>query len=202
MIAAKSGFIYAYAMNIKHSIPNWLTYARAAVVPIVVGTFYLPGDIGMQLTAFLFWLAAITDWLDGYLARLWNVQSAVGRFLDPIADKLLVVTCLVLLVGAGRAAIIPAIAIILREILVSGLREFLAEIQVKVHVTTLAKYKTAVQMLAIILLLLGDAGPDWLHTNISGQTLLWMAAMLTLYTGFAYMKHGWLHMREMDAKGE
>lgn len=154
----------------------------------------------MQLTALIFWLAALTDWLDGYLARKWEVQSAVGKFLDPIADKLLVVTCLVLLVSADRAAIIPALAIILREILVSGLREFLAEIQVKVHVTTLAKYKTAAQMLAIILLLLGTAGPWWLYAEISGQVLLWISAALTLYTGFAYMKHGWLHMRQMDEK--
>lgn len=201
-IDAGQRFIYVHCMSIKHSIPNWLTYGRTLAVPVVIGTFYIPGDLGMQLTAVLFFLASLTDWLDGYLARLWHVQSAVGKFLDPIADKLLVVTCLVLLVGAERAAIIPSIAIILREILVSGLREFLAEIQVKVHVTTLAKYKTTVQMLAIFLLLLGSSAPDWLYTNISGQTLLWMAAALTLYTGFAYMKHGWVHMREMDGRHE
>ena len=187
-------------MNIKKDLPNWLTYGRVATVPVVIGTFYLPGDLGMQMTAFLFWLASITDYLDGYLARLWKVQSAVGKFLDPIADKLLVVTCLVLLVNADRADIIPAIAIILREILVSGLREFLAEIQVKVHVTTMAKYKTAAQMLAIIALLWGTAAPAWLYAPILGQVLLWISAALTLYTGFAYMKHGWKHMQEMDSK--
>lgn len=189
-------------MKFKRSIPNWLTYARAAIVPVVVVTFYLPGDVGMLITSSLFFVAAITDWWDGYLARKWNVQSAVGRFLDPIADKLLVATCLLLLVGAGKAAIIPAIAIICREILVSGLREFLAEIQVTVHVTTLAKYKTAAQMLAIYLLLLGTAGPDWLHAHIGGYFLLWISAAITLYTGYAYMKHGWEHMREMDDKVE
>lgn len=185
-------------MKFKRDIPNWLTYARCAAVPVMVALFYLPGETGMLFSSSLFMLAAITDWFDGYLARKWSVQSAVGRFLDPIADKLLVVTCLLLLVGDERAAIIPALAIILREILVSGLREFLAEIRVTVHVTTLAKYKTAAQMLAIYCLLLSGAGPSMIDMNMLGQILLWLSAALTIYTGYAYMKHGWAHMREID----
>lgn len=179
----------------RKNLPNWLTYVRVVIIPLVVVTFYIKGPAGMWITSSLFLIAGITDWFDGYLARKWQVQSAIGRFLDPIADKLLVATCLLLLVGENRAAIIPAIAIICREILVSGLREFLAEISVTVHVTHLAKYKTAIQMVAVYLLLLYTAGPDALHVDIIGQFLLWVSAALTLYTGFAYMKTGWQHMR-------
>lgn len=183
--------------DFRRNLPNWLTYIRVAIIPLVVVTFYLPGTFGMKLTSSLFLIASITDWFDGYLARRWKVQSEIGRFLDPIADKLLVATCLLLLVGKtdGHIIMIPSIAIICREILVSGLREFLAEIQVKVHVTTLAKYKTAIQMVAVYLLLLSTAGPASLHVDVIGQILLWLSAALTLYTGYAYMKTGWQHMK-------
>lgn len=185
-------------MDLRRNLPNWLTYIRVAIIPLVVVTFYLPGHFGMQLTSTLFMIASITDWFDGYLARKWNVISEIGRFLDPIADKLLVATCLLLLVGKpnGHIIMIPAIAIICREILVSGLREFLAEIQVKVHVTTLAKYKTAIQMVAVFLLLLSTGGPEVMPTELLGQVLLWASAVLTLYTGYAYMKTGWEHMKD------
>jgi CDP-diacylglycerol--glycerol-3-phosphate 3-phosphatidyltransferase len=180
----------------QQNFPNWLTYIRVAIIPLVVVTFYFPGDFGKLLTSSLFLIASVTDWFDGYLARKWNVQSEIGRFLDPIADKLLVATCLLLLVGKPTSNIImiPAIAIICREILVSGLREFLAEIQVKVHVTTLAKYKTAIQMVAVYLLLLSTAGPTFLPVDLLGQVLLWASAALTIYTGYAYMKTGWEYM--------
>lgn len=181
-------------MNLRKNLPNWLTYIRVVIIPLVVVTFYIKGEMGMWITSSLFLVASITDWFDGYLARKWEVQSNIGRFLDPIADKLLVATCLLLLVHADRAAIIPAIAIICREILVSGLREFLAEISVTVHVTHLAKYKTAIQMVAVYLLLLYTAGPAELHLEVIGQFLLWVAAGLTLYTGYAYMKTGWEYM--------
>ncbi len=183
--------------DFRQHLPNWLTYIRVAIIPMVVVTFYLPGTFGMKLTSTLFLIASVTDWFDGYLARKWNVQSEIGRFLDPIADKLLVATCLLLLVGKpnGHVIMIPAIAIICREILVSGLREFLAEIQVKVHVTTLAKYKTAIQMVAVYLLLLSTGGPSFLPVDLLGQVLLWASAALTLYTGYAYMKTGWSHMQ-------
>src|SRR5262249_35063501 len=136
-----------------------------------------------------------------YVARAFQAQSNIGRFLDPIADKLLVATSLMLLVSGerasiseGRAMIIPAIAIVCREILVSGLREFLAEIRISVPVSRLAKWKTGLQMTAIFLLLLGAGGPDWLHAGILGNLFLWIAAALTLVTGYAYLKTGWKHM--------
>lgn len=150
----------------KKDIPNYLTYFRIAVIPALMVVFFFKGDWGYWLAAGLFALASVTDWLDGYAARIWQAQSNIGRFLDPIADKLLVATALLLLVGHGRidyadgrAMMIPAIAIVCREILVSGLREYLACIHISVPVSRLAKWKTGVQMLAIFLLLLGGGGP-------------------------------------------
>lgn len=182
-------------MSFKRNLPNYLTYARIVVIPLLVAAFYVvegvPGD---QLAAGLFLFASVTDWLDGYAARIWNAQSAIGRCLDPIADKLLVATALILLVGEGRADIVPAVAIVCREILVSGLREFLAEIRVSMPVSRLAKWKTGVQMTAIFLLLLGPGGPVWLDKWGIGELLLWLAALLTLITGYAYVKTGWVHL--------
>lgn len=188
-------------MNLRQNLPNYLTYFRIAVIPALVLVFYLRGEWGYYLASGLFLVACITDWLDGYVARAWNVQSNVGRFLDPIADKLLVATALMLLVGAGRidyadgkAMMIPAIAIVCREILVSGLREYLAEIRIGVPVSRLAKWKTAAQMGAIFFLLLGSGGPAWLYAGYLGNLLLWAAAILTLITGYAYVKTGWKHL--------
>lgn len=190
-------------MNWKQRFPNWLTYGRVAVVPLIIPVFYLPGHAGMNLAAALFALACITDWLDGYLARKWKVQSNIGRFLDPIADKLLVATCLLLLVGRDSSTyiIIPSVIIICREILVSGLREFLAEIQVTVHVTRLAKYKTASQMIAVLLLLWSSASPEWIGADFLGMVLLWFSALLTLITGYEYILGGWKYM-ETDTKSK
>jgi CDP-diacylglycerol--glycerol-3-phosphate 3-phosphatidyltransferase len=178
----------------KQNLPNYLTYFRIAVIPALVLTFYIKGDFGYQVSAVLFLLACITDWLDGYVARMWEAQSNVGRFLDPIADKLLVATAILLLVSQDRADILPAIAIVCREILVSGLREFLAEIRVSMPVSKLAKWKTAAQMLAIFLLLLGAGGPEWLYAGVVGNICLWAAAILTLITGYAYVQTGWKHL--------
>ena len=179
---------------LRRNLPNYLTYFRIAVIPAVFLTFYIKGDAGFVLTAGLFAVASLTDWLDGHLARAWEAQSSIGRFLDPIADKLLVSTCLLLLVSEHRAGVIPATAIVCREILVSGLREFLAEIRVGVPVSRLAKWKTGVQMVAIFLLLLADAAPAWLHAPLLGDILLWLAALLTLVTGYAYLQTGWKHL--------
>ncbi|MDX1974788.1 MAG: CDP-diacylglycerol--glycerol-3-phosphate 3-phosphatidyltransferase [Rickettsiales bacterium] len=188
-------------MNLRKNLPNYLTYCRIAVIPALILVFFLKGMWSYYLAAGLFLLACLTDWLDGYVARAWNVQSNVGRFLDPIADKLLVATALLLLVQSNtddttRADIIPAIAIVCREILVSGLREFLAEIRISVPVSRLAKWKTGVQMGAIFLLLLGVGGPSWLHAEVLGRVFLWLAAILTLVTGYAYFKTGWHHMSQ------
>lgn len=182
----------------KKNIPNYLTYFRIAVIPALILVFFLPpnyaGNWCYYFSAGLFAIAGITDWLDGYAARIWQAQSNIGRFLDPIADKLLVATALLLMVRVGRADLLPAIAIVCREILVSGLREYLAEIRIGVPVSKLAKFKTAAQMTAIFLLLLGAGAPHWLPAELLGRLLLWAAALLTLVTGYAYLKTGMKHM--------
>lgn len=183
-------------MNFRKNIPNYLTYFRILVIPALILVFFLKGEWSYILSSSLFAVACFTDWLDGYVARILQAQSNVGRFLDPIADKLLVATALLLLVNADRADILPAIAIVCREILVSGLREFLAEIRVSVPVSKLAKFKTAAQMGAIFFLLLGPGGPSRLYTAWMGSFLLWIAAILTLITGYAYLKTGLKHMAQ------
>ena len=175
------------------SVPNVLTYVRIAAVPALVAClFFLKGDVARWSAFSLFVFAGITDWLDGYLARAWEQQSTLGRMLDPIADKLLVGAVLMMLVHdntIGGWSIWAAIIILCREILVSGLREFLAELNVKIHVTQLAKWKTTMQMIALGVLLAGPAadkiipGVTW-----TGLVMLWMAALLTLWTGYDYLK--------------
>lgn len=193
-------------MNWRKNLPNYLTYLRIAVIPALIVVFFLKGDWAYYLSSSLFLIAGITDWLDGYAARIWKAHSNIGRFLDPIADKLLVATALMLLVGGarvtyseGRAMMIPAVAIVCREILVSGLREFLAGIRVSVPVSRLAKWKTGLQMTAIYLLLLGPGGPSFLYCGILGNVCLWIAAILTLVTGYAYLRTGLLHMNHEDS---
>lgn len=183
------------------TLPNVLTYARIAAVPALVACLMLiEGETGRWAAFWLFVAAAITDWLDGYLARLWEQQSTLGRMLDPIADKLIVGAALIMLVHDRTIdgwSICAAIVILCREILVSGLREFLAELNVKVHVTALAKWKTAAQMVALACLLAGSAG-DKIVPGVStaGIALLWLAALLTLWTGYDYLKAGIRHAIE------
>ena len=144
------------------SAPNLLTIGRIAVIPLLVLCFYFPGEFPRYLACTLFTAAAITDYLDGYLARSWRQQSPFGRWLDPIADKLLVAAAILMLVGLDRAPLLPSLVILLREITVSGLREYMAEVSVGLPVSRLAKWKTAVQMVAIGVLIVGDAGPGLL----------------------------------------
>jgi CDP-diacylglycerol--glycerol-3-phosphate 3-phosphatidyltransferase/cardiolipin synthase len=183
------------------SLPNVLTYARIAAVPALVACLlFIEGEAGRWAAFWLFVVAAITDWLDGYLARRLAQQSTLGRMLDPIADKLIVGAALIMLVHdrtIDGLSIWAAIVILCREILVSGLREFLAELNVKVHVTALAKWKTAVQMVALAFLIAGPAG-DQIVPGISmaGIVLLWLAAVLTLWTGYDYLKAGIRHAME------
>jgi CDP-diacylglycerol--glycerol-3-phosphate 3-phosphatidyltransferase/cardiolipin synthase len=183
------------------SLPNVLTYARILAVPALVGCLtLLKGDAARWSAFGLFVAAAATDWLDGYLARAWEQQSTLGRMLDPIADKLIVGTALLMLVHDNTItgwSIWAAVVILCREILVSGLREFLAELNVKVHVTQLAKWKTAMQMVALAVLLAGPAA-DKIVPNItlSGLAFLWIAALLTLWTGYDYLKAGIRHAME------
>lgn len=180
------------------NLPNLLTLSRILVIPLLVASFYIEGALSHEIAAGLFLLASVTDFLDGYLARAWSIQSRLGRFLDPIADKLLVGASIMILVHRGNADILPALAIICREILVSGLREFLAELRIGMPVSSMAKLKTAVQMGAIFLLLLGKEGSGIELTDLIGKIALWFAAALTLFTGYAYLKAGLKHMSEEE----
>jgi cardiolipin synthase len=185
------------------SLPNILTYARIAAVPVVVALLFwqslLGGELWLRWVALgVFAAAALTDILDGYLARMWGQQSSLGRMLDPIADKLLVASCLLML-AAGTTihgwALLAAVIILCREILVSGLREFLAELRVSVPVSQLAKWKTAGQLVAIGFLIAGEAGEKVLPATVEiGITLLWLSAIVTLYTGWDYLRAGLRYM--------
>ena len=192
-------------MPMISSLPNLLTLSRIFVIPALIGTFFfVEGAAGNWLSLGLFAAAGITDFLDGYLARQWGIQTRLGRFLDPVADKLLVVAVILLLIAFDRIAgwtVLAAIVIVCREILVSGLREFLAEIRVGMPVSSLAKWKTTVQILAIGFLLAGEAGDALLPATSIGRWGLWIAAALTLYTGYDYLRAGLAHMRQEEDHG-
>ena len=179
------------------SLPNLLTYGRILLVAVMVGAFYLEGDFARWTALSIFAVAGATDFFDGYLARAWAQQSRLGQMLDPIADKLLVAVALILLVAwetISGITLIPAIVILCREILVSGLREFLATAKVSVPVSVLAKWKTTLQMFALGFLLAGPAGDKVFELNtVVGEAGLWGAALLTLYTGYDYFRAGVRH---------
>jgi cardiolipin synthase (CMP-forming) len=183
------------------SLPNFLTYGRIAAAPLVGATFFIPGDLGHWLAFFIFVAASVTDYVDGYIARAWQQQSVLGRMLDPIADKLLVAVSILVLVANGMLAgwsIWAAIIVLMREIFVSGLREFLAELRVSVPVTRLAKWKTGLQLVAIATLLVAPAleGSQTGFIPDIGLTMFWIAALVTLYTGFDYFRAGLKHLVE------
>ena len=186
-----------------YNIPNMLTYGRILAVPLIVLCFYIEGSLQStdfaRWTAFgLFAAASITDFLDGYLARIWKQTSNIGKMLDPIADKLLVASVLLLVAADGTIAgwsLWAAIIILCREILVSGLREYLAALKVSVPVTQIAKWKTTAQMIAIGFLLAGPAAEKVLpYATLVGIVLLWVAALLTIYTGYDYFRAGLKHV--------
>ena len=192
----------------KFKIPNILTIGRIIIVPIFVATFFLPGFFGELIPFFLFVLASFTDYLDGLLARIFKEESKLGELLDPIADKIIVATALILLVMDGTIKnyeVIAAIIILTREILISGLREFLAKGQVNLPVSGLAKLKTFLQMFSISLLLTGETGnkifnfQDY-NAQTIGIILLWLSAALTLFTGYDYMRKGIDHAISEDNK--
>lgn len=186
------------------NLPNILTFSRIAAIPVLISLLLFVGDpMGSWLAFAAYTMACITDFFDGYLARAWHQQSALGRFLDPIADKLLVASVLLVLVGIDRISgltVLPAAVILCREILVSGLREFLAQVRVSVPVTTMAKWKTTIQMLALGFLMVGPSGPDFgpVPTIEIGVYGLWGAAVLTLVTGYDYLVAGLKHINETD----
>lgn len=197
----------------RNKIPNLLTVIRIILIPIIIYSFYVPSQITNIIVASLFLGASATDYFDGYLARALKVQSNFGKCLDPIADKLLVAVSLIMLVNFSNNnlfILVPAIIIICREIMVSGLREFLATINVGVPVTKLAKWKTAIQMVAITALLLAGNGSEYVYNEIMdiveaedyvrislegiiqnlGEILLCISALMTIITGYAYFKTG------------
>jgi len=182
----------------KFKIPNILTIGRLIIVPVFVFSFFIPGIVGDLVPFFLFVLASFTDYLDGFLARLYKEESKLGELLDPIADKILVASALILLVMNGiikNYEVVAAIIILTREILISGLREFMAQKKVALPVSNLAKFKTFIQMFSIALLLTGETGNKIINfQDYNAQTvgiiLLWLAAALTLYTGYDYWVKG------------
>ena len=192
----------------KIKIPNILTIGRIIIVPFFVISFFLPGFYGEIIPFLLFILASFTDFLDGLLARLYKEESKLGELLDPIADKIIVSAALILLVMNGTIQnyeVIAAIIILTREILISGLREFLADVQVKIPVSSLAKGKTFIQMFSIAILLTGETGNKIINfedydAQTIGIILLWLSAFLTLYTGYNYVRKGIEHIISEDEK--
>ena len=192
----------------KLKIPNILTIGRLIIVPVFVVTFFIPGFFGDLIPFFLFVIASFTDYLDGLIARLFKEESKLGELLDPIADKILVAAALILLVMNGTIKnyeVIAAIIILTREILVSGLREFLAKGSITMQVTSLSKLKTVIQMVSIAILLTGDSGNKIINfqdynAQTIGIVLLWLSAFLTLYTGYDYLRKGIDHAINEDKK--
>lgn len=188
------------------SLPMVLTFARIAAIPLLVVLFQFDGDGWRYFACALYTAAAVTDYLDGYLARAWKQQSKLGRIFDPIADKLLVASTILLLVASQRVSgidVLAALVILCREVLVSGLREFLAELRAKLPVSRLAKWKTGMQMTALGFLIVGDASMTaWFPVVLVGEALLWIAAVLTLITGYDYLALGLRHLDETPSQAE
>ena len=179
------------------NIPNILTFFRILIVPVLISSFFLEGVISNWIAAALFVTASATDFFDGYLARTLGVESNLGKVLDPIADKLLVATAIVMLAHSRSDIIITisGMVILFREIFVSGWREFLAGLNVSIPVSNLAKWKTAVQMIALTILILGNKGTGFIYTDLIGKALLVVAAILTLTTGYKYLSASSKHLK-------
>lgn len=186
------------------TLPNLLTLSRIFAVPILVFLLWQPRPVDYAFTFVLYCIVGITDYFDGYLARAQGQISKLGQFLDPIADKIMIAAVLVMLMASRKAdgaapiiedlSVIPALIILLREMIVSGLREFLADLRVSMPVSHLAKWKTTLQLIALGALILGGALPqqEWVH--LVGVVSLWAAAALTLITGYDYLRIGLKHM--------
>ena len=181
----------------KLNISNILTISRIVVIPIIVACIYLKSPWYGWIAFILFCVASITDYFDGYLARIRKEQTNFGTFLDPIADKLLVASVILILTAKGTIGgwtTVPALIILLREIIVSGLREFLATIKIGVPVSHIAKFKTTLQITALAFLILNESGIEIIPILYIGEFILWVAAILTLYTGYDYLKSSFKHI--------
>jgi len=188
------------------NLPNTLTLMRIALIPVIAGLIVIPAFWAAWLALGLYTVACVTDWLDGYLARRMKITSAFGKFLDPIADKLLIAILLLMFAGLERLSgwwLLPACIIMFREVLIAGLREFLGPQNIVIHVSNLAKWKTTSQMVALGFLVVGDFG-NWLlpETLLVGQILLSLSAILTFMTGWDYMKQGMAAIIKMEKKSK
>ena len=184
------------------SLPNLLTLSRILAIPPIVVCFFFDAHIWRWIALGLYTAACLTDFFDGYVARSMGQISRLGRFLDPVADKLLVASVIFMLIAADRLAgiaVLPALVILCREILVSGLREHLAELDVGVPVSRLAKWKTTIQMFALGFLIVHDASPAWIPSVWIGEIGVWIAAILTIITGYDYLRAGLIHLTESDS---
>jgi cardiolipin synthase len=171
------------------NVPNILTIVRIITIPLILLTFYFEDiEFAHKLSAALFIFAGITDFLDGYIARKFDLQSNFGKMFDPIADKVLVGAILLMLVKFRKIQELPCILILTREFVIAGCREFLAELRVSLPVSSLAKIKTVIQMVALFVLLLGSKGSGIENLDLIGKVLLWLAAILTIVTGYSYLK--------------
>lgn len=182
------------------SLANKLTLSRIVIIPVILLLLVLPYGWAAWGALFLFSVAGVTDWFDGYLARRENQVSKIGQFLDPIADKLLVSAVLLLLVFNDKIegfTVLPAVIILLREVAVSGLREFLADLRVSVPVSRLAKWKTTIQLIALGFLIVGtENAPSWIPATTIGDLMLWVAGILTVVTGYDYWRASEKHFEE------
>ena len=176
-------------MYIDKNLPNYLTIIRMLAIPIIIVTFYFENSkFAHQLGGAIFALASVTDFIDGYLARKYNLVSSFGKMFDPIADKVLVGCILMMLVKESRADEVPCLLILAREFIISGLREFLAQIRVSVPVSRIGKIKTAIQMSAITMLIIGAKGSGIQSLDVIGHISIWIAAILTIISGYSYLR--------------
>lgn len=195
-------------IKLEHISPNYLTVIRIVIIPLVALFLLINTDLSRWIALLLYCLAGLTDFFDGYIARKTGQSSALGRFLDPIADKLLVATIIIILIimgdrmdGLSAVNAFAGIIIVLREITVSGLREYLAEIKISVPVSSLAKWKTAFQLLSLGFLIIGsEASPKFIPSGDIGVFLLWISAIFTIVTGQNYLRSGIKHMLNDDRK--
>ena len=170
-------------------LPNLITLIRIAIIPIIVITFYFDDKVfAHRIGAILFALASISDFIDGFIAKKYKLVSNFGKIFDPVADKVLVGAVLLMLVKFRKVDVLPCILILTREFIVSGLREFLAEIRISVPVSNIARIKTTIQMISITLLILGSKGSGWYFMDILAQSCLWLSAIITMITGYAYLR--------------
>ena len=185
-----------------NTLPNWMTIIRIAITPLIAVLIWIDEPAyGYQLALALYTLASVTDYIDGYMARRLKVESPLGEMLDPIADKLLVAAVLLALASvtsSGWVFLVPALSILIRELMISGLREFLAKQNVSAPVTRLAKWKTTVQILALGFLMGAPGFPGFPFAHEIGITLLWLAAILTVQTGSGYLINAIKHVTESD----